>query len=63
MTDMRSAGSHQFAFREYKDQRGNRLFAGHSNRSVSYLLAQLKVVEGKVPVLIVLYIDSTYLER
>ena len=24
------------AFHEYKDQRGNRLFAGHPNRSVSF---------------------------
>ena len=31
MADMRLAGSQHFAFHEYKDQRGNRLFAGHSN--------------------------------
>jgi hypothetical protein len=60
VADMRSAGCQHFGFQEYKDPRGNRLFAGHSNGSVS-LLAQLKVVEGKVPlaVSILLYIDGT----
>ena len=50
-------------FQEYKDPCGNRLFAGHSNGSVSFQLAQLKVGEGKVPVSIVLYIDGTYLKK
>ena len=31
MADMRLAGHQHFAFHEYKDPRGNRLFAGHSN--------------------------------
>jgi hypothetical protein len=31
MADMRLAGCQHFVFNEYKDPRGNRLFAGHSN--------------------------------
>ena len=50
MADMRLAGCQHFGFQEYKDPRGNRLFAGH----LSFQLAQLKVGEGKVPVSIVL---------
>jgi hypothetical protein len=63
MADMRLAGCQHFGFQEYKDPRGNRLFAGHSNGSVSFQLAQLTVGEGKVPVSIVLYIDGTYLKK
>ena len=63
MGDMRLAGSQHFGFHEYKDPHGNRLFAGHSNGSVSFQLAQIKVGEGKVPVSIVLYIDGTYLKK
>ena len=63
MADMHLAGCQHFGFQEYKDPRGNRLFAGHSNGSVSFQLAQLKVGEGKVPVSIVLYIDGTYLKK
>jgi hypothetical protein len=62
MADMRLAGCH-FGFQEYKDPRGNRFFAGRSNGSVSFHLAQLKVGEGKVTVSIVLYIDGTYLKK
>jgi hypothetical protein len=43
MADMRLAGCQHFGFQEYKDPRGNRLFAGHSNGSVCFQLAQLKV--------------------
>ena len=63
MADMRFAGCQHFAFHEYKDPRGNRLFAGHSNGSVSFQLAQIHVGEDKVPVSIVLYIDGTYLKK
>ena len=63
MADMRLAGCQHFAFHEYKDPRGNRLFAGHSNGSVSFQLAQIQVGEGKVPVSIVIYIDSTSLKK
>ena len=65
MADMRLAGCQHrdFRFQEYKDPRDNRLFAGQSNGSVSFQLAQQKVSEGKVPVFIVLYIDGTYLKK
>ncbi len=63
MADMRLAGHQHFAFHEYKDPRGHILFAGHSNGSVSFQLAQLEVGEGKVPVSIVLYIDGTFLKK
>jgi predicted amidohydrolase len=63
MVDMRLAGSQHFEFYEYKNQRGNKLFAGHSNGSVSFQSAQIQVGEGKVPVSIVLYIDGTCLKK
>ena len=63
MADMRLAGCQHFAFQEYKDPRGNKLFAGHSNGSASFRLAQVRVGEGKVPVSIVVYIDSTILKK
>jgi hypothetical protein len=63
VADMRLAGHQHFAFREYKDPHGNRLFAGDANGSVSFQLAQIKVGDGKVPVSIVLYIDGTFLKK
>ncbi len=63
LADMRLAGCQHFGFHEYKDPRGNRLFAGQSNGSVSFQLAQLNVSEGKVTVFILLYIDGTYLKK
>jgi hypothetical protein len=63
MADMRLAESQHFALQEYKDPHDNKHFAGHSNGSVSFQLAQIQVGEGKVPVSIVLYIDSTYLKK
>jgi hypothetical protein len=48
MADMRLAVCQHFVFHEYKDPRGNRLFAGPSNGSVSFQLAQVRVGEGKV---------------
>ena len=61
--DVRLSGSQHFAFNEYKDPHGNRLFAGHSNGSLSFQLAQIRVGEGKVPVSIVLYIDGTFIKK
>ena len=63
MADMRLAGSQHYAFHECKDPCGNRHFAGHSNGSIPFQLAQLKVGEGKIPVSIVLYIEGTYLKK
>jgi hypothetical protein len=62
LADMHLAGCQHFAFHEYKDLRGNMFFAGHSNGSVSFQLAQVRVGEGKVPVSM-LYIDSTFLQK
>ena len=61
--DLRLAGHQHFAFHEYKDPHGNRLFAGDANGSVSFQLAQLKIGNDKVPVSIVLYIDGTFLKK
>ena len=61
--DMRLAGHQHFAFNEYKDPHGNRLFAGDANGSVSFQLAQIKIGNDKVPVSIVLYIDGTFLKK
>ncbi len=63
LADIRLAWCQHFAFHEYKDKKGNRIFAGHANGSVSFQLAQLNVGEGKVPVSIVLYIDGTFLKK
>jgi hypothetical protein len=63
MADMRLAGCQHFVFHKYEDPRGNRLFSLHSNGSVSFQLAQVRIGEGKVPVSTVLYIDCTFLKR
>ncbi len=42
------------------------LFAGHSNGSVTFQLAQIRVGADKVPVSLVslvIYIDATYIKR
>jgi hypothetical protein len=61
MADMRLAGCQLFAFYKYKDLL--RLFAGHSNGSIPFRLAQVRVGKCKVPVSIVLYIDGTFLKK
>jgi hypothetical protein len=63
--DLRLAGHRHFAFHEYKDPHGNRLFAGDANGSVSFQLAQIKIGidSDKVPVSILLYIDGTFLKK
>ena len=61
--DLRLASHQHFAFHEYKDPHGNRLFAGDANGSVSFQLAQIKIGNDKVPVSIVLYIDGTFLKK
>jgi len=50
ISDIRLAGCQHFAFKEYLDPHGNRLFAGHSNGSVSFQLAQLRIGEDEFPV-------------
>jgi hypothetical protein len=61
--DLRLAGHQHFAFHEYKDPHGNRLFAGGANGSVSFQLAQIKIGIDKVPVFIVMYTDGTFLKK
>ena len=63
MADVRLAGCQHFAFKEYLDPHGNRLFAGHSNGSVTFQLAQIRVGADKVPVSLVIYIDATYIKK
>jgi len=63
MADVRLAGCQHFAFKEYLDPHGNRLFAGHSNGSVTFQLAQIRVGADKVPVSLVIYIDETYIKK
>ncbi len=61
--DMSLSGKQHYAFQEYKDPHGNRLFAGDANGSVSFQLAQVKIGQHKVPVSIVIYIDGTFLKK
>jgi hypothetical protein len=63
MADVRLDGCQHFAFKEYLDPHGNRLFAGHSNGSVTFQLAQIRVGADKVPVSLVIYIDATYIKK
>ena len=49
ISDIRLAGCQHFAFKEYLDPHGNRLFAGHSNGSVSFQPTQLRICEEKFP--------------
>ena len=63
LSDIRLAGCQHFGFKEYLDPHGNRLFAGHSNGSVSFQLAQFRVGPGNVPVSLVIYIDATYIKK
>jgi len=63
LADERLAGRQHFAFKEYKNPRGERILACDANGSVTFQLAQLDVGPGKVPISIVLYIDGTFLKR
>ena len=50
ISDIQLAGCQRFAFKEYLDPRGNRLFACHSNGSVYFQPTQLLIFEEKFPV-------------
>jgi hypothetical protein len=54
MADIRLARCQHFGFKEYLNPHGNRLFAGHSNGSVTFQLAQIRVRADKVPVSLVI---------
>lgn len=63
LADERLEGCQHFAFKEYKNPKGERILGGHANGSITFQLAQLRVGPGKVPISIVLYIDATFIKR
>ena len=63
LADVRLAGRQHFAFKEYKNARGDRILACDANGSLTFQVAQIDVGPGKVPISIVLYIDGTFIER
>ncbi len=63
ISDIQLAGCQHFAFKEYLDPHGNRLFASHANGSICFQLAQLRIGEGKVPVSLVIYFDARYIKN
>jgi len=63
LADERLEGCQHFAFKEYKNPKGERILGGHANGSITFQLAQAKVGPGKVPISIVLYIDATFIKR
>ncbi len=58
MEDILLAGCQQSGFKEYLDPHGNTLFAGHSNGSETFQLAQVRVGADKVPVSLIIYIHN-----
>ncbi len=63
LSDERMAGRQHFGFKLSTDAKGDRVFGGDANGSVSFELAQLSVGPGTVPISIVLYIDATYIKH
>ena len=63
LSDERMAGSQHLGFKLSTDAKGEKVFGGHANGSVSFELAQLSVGPGTVPISIVLYIDATYIKH
>jgi hypothetical protein len=57
------AGLQHFAFKEYKNARGDSILACDANGSLTFQLAQIDVGPGKVPISIVLYIYGTFVKR
>jgi hypothetical protein len=62
LSDERMAGRQHFGFKLSTDAKGDRVFGGDANGSVSFELAQLSVGPGTVPISIVVYIDATYIK-
>ena len=54
LADERLAHHQHFAFKEYKNARGDRILGGHANGSITFQMAQMEVGPGKVPISIVL---------
>ena len=63
LADPRLALCQHFAFKEYKDAGGARILGGHTNGSVSFQLAQIRVGTDTVPIFMVLYIDKSFIKR
>jgi hypothetical protein len=57
------AGLQHFAFKEYRNARGDCILVCDANGSLTFQLAQIDVGPGKVPISIVLYIDGTFIKR
>ena len=63
LADPRLAGCQHFALKEYKDAGGARILGGHTNGSISFQLAQIRVGTDTVPISMVLYIDESFIKR
>ena len=62
LPDPKLTGCQHFGFKEHKDAGGTRILGGHTNGSVSFQLAQIKVGQDTVPISIVLYIDWFFIK-
>jgi hypothetical protein len=62
LADERLAGLQHFAFKEYKNARGDCILAYDTNGSLSFQLAQIDTGPGKVSISIVLYINWTFIK-
>ena len=63
MAYIRLAGNQHFGFKLYKNSQGERIFGDDANGSVSFELTQLWVGPDRVPLLLVFYIDATFLKN
>jgi hypothetical protein len=63
LIDERLVGIEHFAFKEYKNAKGDCICACDTNGSLTFQLAQIDVGPGKVPMPIVLYIDGTFIKH
>jgi len=63
MADIRLAGNQHFSFKMSKNSKGERIFGGDANGSVSFELAQLRIGPNRVPLSLVLYIDGTFMKN
>ena len=63
LADKKATGLQHFAFKEYRNARGDCILACDANGSLTFQLAQIDVGPGKVPISIVLYIDGTFIKR
>lgn len=62
VSDPRLKNHQFFEFKEYKDDRGVRVF-GEANGSLMFQYAAARVGPGKVPLAVVVYIDGTFIKQ